>query len=92
MVYCGLCDRHFASNYSLNQHRRDSPRHNICFKCEPELDFDDDDDLAEHKVNEHNLCRECYVFFSSWSNLKNVGLTLFPTQSCASPEALTCNI
>jgi len=36
MAYCDLCRRHFPSNFALEQHERDSPKHAITSDSESE--------------------------------------------------------
>lgn len=79
---CHQCRRHFETESARNQHLRDSPKHNICDKCGPDTDFATDDELVEHEVAEHNMCLDCFCYFASPSNLREVGTPLrLPTSS-----------
>ncbi len=55
------------SEPGLHSHYWQSPDHHYCFGCEE--DFDDEDELWDHLVEDHNACRDChevsYVFTPS---------------------------
>ena len=85
MAYCQVCDRSFQSEKALDQHLsssrrhafdcryddhvRNSPEHNICDICGEDLGTEDD--LFDHEVEIHNMCEECFEYFSP-NNLNQV--------------------
>ncbi|VUC33504.1 unnamed protein product [Clonostachys rosea] len=66
--YCQRCDRQFNSESALDQHIRDSPRHNICRACDD--DFEDRDDLEQHCEDYHDYCVNCRRFFDDDEDLQ----------------------
>ncbi|KAI5863407.1 hypothetical protein GGS23DRAFT_531950 [Durotheca rogersii] len=68
---CFRCDRHFTSQSAKRQHVLNSSRHHLCTDCYDEPDFASAEELDQHDVDEHNMCRICRRYFSSPSNLKN---------------------
>ncbi|CAG9990714.1 unnamed protein product [Clonostachys byssicola] len=64
---CSRCDRYFNSPLAMEQHIRDSPKHNICGACND--DFELREDLEEHCEYWHDYCRHCSRFFDSAEDL-----------------------
>ena len=71
MPYCERCERGFRSQSSLDQHERDSQRHNICHDCA--LDFSTWRGLKEHWVQSpnHSYCQYCDEHFDDFSELQD---------------------
>ena len=63
MVYCGLCDRHFVSDDSLAQHRRDAPVHRFCGRCDRHFPFASALDQHRRDSPMHNICFKCELEF-----------------------------
>ena len=65
------CDMWFESEKYMRRHKKLSDEHDYCALCD--MDFDDCDDLAKHKIfrpDKHNLaCRICGAEFKSKSGL-----------------------
>lgn len=59
MAYCGLCNRHFASDHSLNQHRRHARGHRFCGQCSQH--FSSASALDQHRRDSpgHSICLKC---------------------------------
>lgn len=51
----------------MEQHIRDSPKHNLCGACND--DFELREDLEEHCEYWHDYCRDCSRFFDSAEDL-----------------------
>ncbi|KAF9807915.1 hypothetical protein IEO21_08032 [Rhodonia placenta] len=60
---CIECERYFGSYGALEQHRQNSPKHNLleCPICDDQ--FSDEDDLDEHRKEEHHCCIQCDRYF-----------------------------
>lgn len=63
--WCERCRRVFVSEDPKNAHIRASKRHNICRSCREPIDFETDDDLRNHLVDDHYACLECNIFLKS---------------------------
>jgi hypothetical protein len=59
MEWCDRCQKDFPSFRARQQHIADSPHHHVCYNCDDEPDFDDEDDLDEHLQSEHHICLHC---------------------------------
>ncbi|KAI1061107.1 hypothetical protein LB506_011763 [Fusarium annulatum] len=68
-TYCWRCERHFPHARAKQQHLENSPRHHICTHCDYEPDFDSQDDLADHLIEEHHACIPCHEYFSDEEDL-----------------------
>ncbi|CAH0027312.1 unnamed protein product [Clonostachys rhizophaga] len=64
---CSRCDRYFNSPSAMEQHIRDSPKHNLCGACND--DFELREDLEEHCEYWHDYCRDDNRFFDSAEDL-----------------------
>ncbi|KDQ53524.1 hypothetical protein JAAARDRAFT_61239 [Jaapia argillacea MUCL 33604] len=71
MVWCGLCQRQFASLQSLDQHLLKSPLHNYCFKCDQ--DFTSPNALESHYANSqyHAYCHGCGNIYDDDDDLRD---------------------
>ena len=54
--YCARCQE-FFTDATIQDHKRNSGRHNICVVCHE--DFEDIDDLHDHIDQEHFECNLC---------------------------------
>lgn len=68
-TYCWRCERHFPHARAKQQHLENSPRHHICTHCDYEPDFDSQDDLTDHLIEEHHACIPCHEYFSDEEDL-----------------------
>ena len=67
---CRFCGLHFETQTGYDDHVRDSPDHNICGICGEDLGTGDE--LFNHELEIHNMCEECFKYFSSPNNLNQV--------------------
>ena len=49
----------FESEGGLHWHYKYGLDHHFCFDCE--VDFDDEDKLWDHSVEDHDACKECHL-------------------------------
>ena len=49
----------FESEHGLHWHYKRSLDHHYCFACE--VDFDNEDELWDHSVEDHDACKECHL-------------------------------
>ncbi|KAF8655369.1 hypothetical protein AX16_003066 [Volvariella volvacea WC 439] len=70
MTYCERCDKYFRNYQSLDQHKRDSQRHWVCWDCD--IDFLSWAALKEHYVQSprHSYCQYCDTHFDDDDDLE----------------------
>jgi hypothetical protein len=61
MAYCDRCERWFAHDRALEQHKEDSNSHWACDDCDLDSDFESHDALRQHYIQSenHHFCKEC---------------------------------
>ena len=70
MAYCSRCNRTVSdARGALAQHKRNSPRHHICFKCG--FDSPDRDSLTQHYISIHGYCPLCDEDYGRGAGIKD---------------------
>lgn len=68
--FCYVCGAESENVDDFNEHLEAD--HNWCSACSNK-EYDTQEELIHHKINEHHFCRICQKYFASYSNLKYVG-------------------